>query len=145
MNGNVSFQALLKKAKQGTAFWISRAKERFTEDLFVLMKADGVSKSELAARLGTSPAYVTKILRGQSNFTIESMVVLARALDAEVDIRMKKARRVTLVPGIVNGAAYIDVQSSRGLATFVNANNRPGKILNPERVVLQDHIVEQAA
>ena len=59
----------------------------FTDSLETLMNRRGVSKSELARRINTSPAYITKILRGSTNFTLETMVKLVRALDGELHVR----------------------------------------------------------
>lgn len=81
-----SFKSLLNKAKQRDSYWAGKAIHEFTEDLFVLMEARGVSKAELARRMGSSPAYVTKALRGDTNFTIDSMVRLVRALDGQLSI-----------------------------------------------------------
>lgn len=43
------------------------------------MSARGISRAELARRIGASPAYVTKVLRGDANLTIATMVKLAGA------------------------------------------------------------------
>jgi transcriptional regulator with XRE-family HTH domain len=47
-----------------------------------------ISRSALAARIGHSPAYVTKVLRGDANFTAATMTKLARAMGAEVRIHL---------------------------------------------------------
>lgn len=60
----------------------------FTEDVWSLMEMQGLSRSELAARLNASPAYVTKILRGNANFTLVSMAKLAAALGAELRVHL---------------------------------------------------------
>ncbi|MHB8708579.1 MAG: helix-turn-helix domain-containing protein, partial [Desulfuromonadales bacterium] len=52
----------------------------FTGQINKLMQEKQISKVELARLLGTSPAYVTKIFRGDANFTMRSMVKLARVL-----------------------------------------------------------------
>ena len=62
--------------------------QELTEDICRLMEAQEVSRSELARRLGTSPAYVTKILRGNANFTLTSLVKLCRALNAELRVEL---------------------------------------------------------
>lgn len=43
----------------------------------------GISRADLARRLGASPAFITKLLSGGNNFTIETLSALARELDAE--------------------------------------------------------------
>lgn len=59
----------------------------FTDSLESLMQRRGVNKSDLARRIETSPAYITKILRGSTNFTLETMVKLVRALEGELHVR----------------------------------------------------------
>ena len=44
-------------------------------------------RSELADRLGTSRAYVTKLLDGQENMTLKTLVRVANALEMKVDTR----------------------------------------------------------
>ena len=83
-----SFKSLLEKARQRDAYRVAKAIQDFTEDLFRLMEGRDVTKAELARRIGKSPAYVTKVFRGNSNFTIDSMVKLAHALDGQLCIRV---------------------------------------------------------
>jgi transcriptional regulator with XRE-family HTH domain len=45
------------------------------------MEARSVTRSELARRLDVSPAYITKILRGHANLSLESLAKVAFALD----------------------------------------------------------------
>jgi transcriptional regulator with XRE-family HTH domain len=52
------------------------------------MKHLGLSKAALAQRLATSPAYVTKILRGDANLTIKTMVELAHAVDGTLHLHI---------------------------------------------------------
>jgi transcriptional regulator with XRE-family HTH domain len=52
------------------------------------MKARGLTRSTLAGMIGTSPAYITKILRGDTNFTLDTMVKIAHALDCEVSVQL---------------------------------------------------------
>lgn len=66
---------------------LANAEMDFTDSLETLMQRRGVNNSELARRIETSPAYITKILRGSTNFTLETMVKLVRALDGELHVR----------------------------------------------------------
>lgn len=86
-----TFSSLLAEAKERDSYWTSRAVHELTEDLSRLMEQRGVSKAELARRLGSSPAYVTKVLRGNTSFTIEAMVRLARALDGKLSLHMGRS------------------------------------------------------
>ena len=62
------------------------ASAQVTADLLRLLDRLGVSRSELARRLGASPAHVTQILRGDTNFTLVSLEKLAAALGAELRV-----------------------------------------------------------
>lgn len=52
------------------------------------MKYREVTKKELAQRLGTSQAYITKIFRGNANFTLASMTKLVQALDGKINVQV---------------------------------------------------------
>lgn len=81
-----SFEALYQEAQTHDDYWVAGAIQDFTEEVCRLMEIQKVSRGELARRLGSSPAYVTKILRGNVNFTLASMVKVARALGAELRV-----------------------------------------------------------
>jgi transcriptional regulator with XRE-family HTH domain len=83
-----SFQELFDQAKKRDTYWVGSLILDFTEGLQEMMEANGVSRSELARRLGVSPAYITKVLRGNVNFTLDSMVRLVRAAGGEVSLRV---------------------------------------------------------
>jgi transcriptional regulator with XRE-family HTH domain len=94
-----SFRGLLEEAQQHDDFWIEAAILEITEAVVRRMDELAISRSELARRLGTSPAYVTKILRGSANFTLASIVKLARALDCDVSVRLAPRRQETAREG----------------------------------------------
>jgi len=95
-----TIKSLMDDIHARESYWIEQAMQNFTSQLCCLMKERGVTKAELARRLGKSPAYVTKILRGNTNFTINSMVQLARAVEGDVFIQVGRVdgARVNMVP-----------------------------------------------
>jgi hypothetical protein len=78
-----TFNELFYRAEQQDDYWVARASLAFTESVGQLLEAQHMSRAELARRLGTSTAYVTKILRGDVNFTLRTMVRVSRVLGAE--------------------------------------------------------------
>ena len=82
------FEELFDEAKERGTYWAASIILDFTEGLHKLMKANGVTRSDLAWRLGVSPAYITKVLRGNVNFTVDSMVRLVRAAGGEVHLQV---------------------------------------------------------
>jgi transcriptional regulator with XRE-family HTH domain len=93
-----SFERLYRDAEQNQEYWVAGAILEFTESLTRLMEQEGVSRAQLARRLGVSPAYVTKMLRGNANFTMRSMVKAARALQASFRPRLKRRGGKDRVP-----------------------------------------------
>ena len=79
---------MFKEAAQTVDYWVDGPIVEFTEDVCRLMDEQGVSRAELARRLGTSRAYVTKLLGGDANFTLETMTKVAMALGAAVHVHV---------------------------------------------------------
>ncbi|MDQ3133801.1 MAG: helix-turn-helix transcriptional regulator [Acidobacteriota bacterium] len=72
------FANLFKRFEQSDAYHIDGAKLEISEQIYLAMEQQGVSNAELARRLSKSRAYITKVLQGNVNFTIESLVKIAR-------------------------------------------------------------------
>jgi transcriptional regulator with XRE-family HTH domain len=87
MNGK-TFKSLFDDARRKDTFHVEQAILQFTSDLYQLMLNRGLTKAELARALGTSPAYITKVFRGDANFTIESMVKLTNAIDGQLHLHV---------------------------------------------------------
>src|SRR5215210_5924980 len=86
-----TFKALFEEARQHDDYWTEGLIIEFTAELSRWMGERKISRSALAARIGHSPAYVTKVLRGDANFTAATMTKLARAMGAEVRIHLAPA------------------------------------------------------
>lgn len=82
------FNQMAAEARKSVGYWVEMPIVEFTEDIFLLMEKQGVSKAELARRLGTSRAYVTKLLGGDANFTLQTMTRVAMALGAAVHVHV---------------------------------------------------------
>jgi transcriptional regulator with XRE-family HTH domain len=83
-----TFPKLFQEAERHDDYWVAGAILGFTEAVTREMERQGITRTQLAKRLGATPAYVTKILRGKANFTLATMVQLARALDAELRVEL---------------------------------------------------------
>jgi len=82
--------------------------EKISQRLFEL----GISKIEFAKLLGTSPAYITKLLSGTSNFTLNTMYDISKVLDLNLEISFqgKKSRvesRITVKQDNVQNVSAI--------------------------------------
>lgn len=65
------------------AFKLESAILKFTRLLRERMERVDVSPTELAKRIEAKPPYISKILRGKSNFTFDSVIKLCSAVDAD--------------------------------------------------------------
>jgi antitoxin component HigA of HigAB toxin-antitoxin module len=54
------------------------------EELLQFMKREGINRSELAERMGVGPSRITKILSGDENLTIDTLVRAGRAVGADL-------------------------------------------------------------
>ena len=82
------YRQLFRRAQESVDYWVGLPIVEFTEDVCRLMEEQKVSRAELARRLGTSRAYVTKLLGGNANFTLHTMTKVAMALGAAVHVHV---------------------------------------------------------
>ena len=54
------------------------------EELLQFMKRQGINRSELAERMGVGPSRITKILSGDENLAIDTLVRAGRAVGADL-------------------------------------------------------------
>lgn len=83
-----SFKNRLINLKQTHGYKVEVAKLEFVRGISRLLKLKRISNADLAAKIDTSNAYITKALRGETNFTIDSMVKLASAVGANLHIHI---------------------------------------------------------
>jgi transcriptional regulator with XRE-family HTH domain len=63
-----------------------------TEELARVMREKGITKKELAERLGVSKARVSNILNGSPNLTLRTLATLSTALESEVRFEIRSSR-----------------------------------------------------
>lgn len=54
------------------------------------LRAQNKTRKEFSQKLGVSPAMITKVLRGDANLTIDTMVKLAEAAGCHLDIKLRR-------------------------------------------------------
>jgi transcriptional regulator with XRE-family HTH domain len=83
-----SFKERIAELRKTRSYCQEQAKLEFVGGITRLMTAKGINNAVLAERMETSPAYVTKALRGDANFTIDSMVKITHALGGRIHIHV---------------------------------------------------------
>ena len=94
----MSFSKLLQDARSRDDYWIEDVILQFTMQLHEQMQKQGISKTELANRIGASQPYITRILKGRDNLTIATMVKLARAVGVKVQVSLDEAGAEEVAP-----------------------------------------------
>lgn len=84
-----SFAALFEAAERHDEYWAERSIIEFTEELSRWMESRKMSQADLAAAIGVSQPYISKVLTGKVNFTLATMAKLANALGAVVRIQLE--------------------------------------------------------
>ncbi len=85
-----SYRKLKQEAQKKDGYWVESAKLEFVKGLTKILKSKGITNNNLAKRLDATAPYVTKALRGDENFTIESMVKLTQAIGAKLHIHVSE-------------------------------------------------------
>ena len=84
----INFKKALKDARQRVDYWAQSAMMDFLCQLEHVLEGKDVTQSELARRLEKSPAYISKVMRGNQNLTLHSMASLAHAVGYRVEIHL---------------------------------------------------------
>ena len=61
---------------------------RLTNEITWYMRERGVTRADLAARMGVSPGRVSQILSGGENLTLRTLAALSTALDARFGVEL---------------------------------------------------------
>lgn len=89
MSKRLDFAVMMERARSRDTYWTECAVIEFTEELCRAMEAQSITRAELARRLDVSPAFITKVLRGDGNLTVETMAKLARAVGTELRMHLQ--------------------------------------------------------
>jgi len=65
---------------------------QLTNEITWLMRERGLTRAELAARMGVSPGRVSQILGGGENLTLRTLAALSTALDARFGIELSSLK-----------------------------------------------------
>jgi transcriptional regulator with XRE-family HTH domain len=82
----ISYKEFIESTKVTFEYDIESAKVDFALELGRLLERNQISKSALADKMGVSAPMVSKILRGDTNLTIETMVKAVRAAQGQLHI-----------------------------------------------------------
>lgn len=80
------FRDEFEKAKDTLEFKLESLEILLFERIIARMEECKISRSDLASRMNTSKAYISKIFNNGANMTLKSMLALAEAIDCSLSI-----------------------------------------------------------
>lgn len=80
-----------KSLDQDPQYWAEHTKLDFAYSLDRMLNQRGMTRTAMATALNSSPAYITKVMRGDANLTIETMAKLALAIGGRVHVHISDA------------------------------------------------------
>ena len=82
----------LEKYQDSIGYRLEEAILNFTEQICEQMEKQKITRAELAERLGVSRAFITKLLNGNPNLTLKTMINMASALKSDLNIQIQPRR-----------------------------------------------------
>jgi transcriptional regulator with XRE-family HTH domain len=119
------YKRFLKQPNKSVEYWRETAVLDFTEELAKAMNDVGMTRTDLAERVGASKSYVTKVFSGESNFTIETMAKFAIAVDHAV--------RIHIAP-LGSHTVWMDRHLNHNVVTY----DAPAMIVNLQKTPVDD-------
>ncbi len=96
MSLKVTNYNILKGLEENVDYLLESQKIGILEEIAEVMQAKNISRADLARKLGTSRAYITKMLRANVNFTLKSLVQVAKVLETELSMHLHSPEAQTV-------------------------------------------------
>jgi antitoxin component HigA of HigAB toxin-antitoxin module len=74
---------------------LSRLVTQLTNEITVHLREHGLTRAELASRMGVSPGRISQVLSGGENLTLRTLAALSTALDAQFDMQLSSRKPVS--------------------------------------------------
>ena len=94
MSPGTWFENKLDSFKDNFEFRLENIILNLTEDICKSMEQKSINRLNFAKLLNVSPPAVTKLLNGNSNFTLKTLLTVADALDLDLEIGFKEKESV---------------------------------------------------
>ena len=93
---------------------------QLTNEITFHMRECGLSRAELAARMGVSPGRISQILGGGENLTLRTLAALTSALDARFDVELTSLK----VDDTFTSGAKTDAEAVRNQHTYPRSQHQ---------------------
>ena len=114
---NAEFHELQQEVQSSINYAFQMAVKGFTFEISKRMEIQNLRHQDLAERLDVSRSYVTQLLSGKSNFTLETMVKVAKEVGCKLtiqfdDIAESCAQPNFMIVGKAEGSTTVSVSKS---------------------------------
>ena len=74
------FMEIIETEKVKPEYWIAASQIELMEQIYCRMEKSGLSQSDVARKMGVDRTYISRILGGNVNTTLETLVKLSMAV-----------------------------------------------------------------
>ncbi len=141
---NEKYQALVSAPQEQRLYQQEKLIFEATELISRIMEVEGLSRAQLAGRLGRSKAFVTQTLGGKSNMTLRTLADFIWALGYTVELsssHLETSRRVSAA----NWHPYVSTAMNVSCLPLQNAILKLGTQPRPSISFEEAEILEGAA
>jgi transcriptional regulator with XRE-family HTH domain len=95
---NNFFSRLFEEAEKDSKFHAETLKIEIAEQIFCAMERKNLNRAQLAEKLGLDKSYISKVLKGNINLTIETIAKIGKELEAAWTIKLEDKPREEISP-----------------------------------------------
>lgn len=110
----------LRNLRSSHEYKVEKVKLEFISCINKMMISKNITNADLARKIGSSPAYVTKIMKGDCNFTIDSMVKITDSLGARMHIHVADSAKQIRWIEAIEGVQQVDNLINSGRLKKIN-------------------------
>ncbi|AET90655.1 hypothetical protein BYI23_B000480 [Burkholderia sp. YI23] len=90
------YQKAFEQAKETPAYWAEGAMLDIARQIVAVMRDKGISQAKLAEMMGKHAPFISRVLSGEHNVTIQTIAEAVHALDAHLDVRIVPNKAISL-------------------------------------------------
>ncbi|MGO4133235.1 helix-turn-helix domain-containing protein [Rhizobium brockwellii] len=135
----MSFRFEINPREAASTILISRTARELRNALGLRKASDGLTQAEVAEKLETDKATLTKCLSGFRNMTLKTLSDIVWAIGAEIEIKVK-------LPHVKAGAEIVDFAAFNGMKanTFISSDAAEGLTPQQGSAVVQTAVLKHA-
>lgn len=132
------FEQAFRQLEEDPEARSNRIRIEIAEQIYLAMQRQNVTRSELAASLGKSRSYVSMLLRGTENLTIQTLDRIAGALKCELRMQFEDASTP------MSWSSFLGSKPRRNDAMFTEFK-KSGRTMEQPPAPTRPHLLKEAA